>query len=189
MPVYHNSFSIPDNASVSSFNFEDYGRVTELPTPASSRLVSIITSALRNPLKYRNSSFEVWVHFNDGFLPGNTGDGSFSVSLDGVVEGEEIHSYIVENTNQRDYRTYVYDLKKAPIKYGGETHDFTPPDGWIFRAVYNSSEPMSGKILQTLMYSAEAIEWAPSFTVEDIQFFKRMFTTLATDDMEELDHL
>ena len=189
MAVYHNSFSIPDNATSDSYNFEDYGRVTELPKPISSRLVGIIASALRNPLKYRNSSFEAWIHFNDGFLPGNTGDGSFSISLDGVVEGEEIHSYTLENTSQQDYRTYVYDLHKLPIKYGGETHIFTPSDGWIFRAVYNSLDPMSGKITQTLMYSASAIEWAPSFTPEDIQFFRSLLLKVSSDDMEEYDHL
>ena len=189
MTEYHNSFNIPDNATLASFNFEDYGRITEAPKPISSRLVGIIMSALRDPLNYRNSRFEALVHFNDGFLPGNIGDGSFSVSIDGVVEGEEIHSYTVENTSNQDYRTYAYDLHKIPIKYGGETHTFTSPDGWILRAVYSSLYPMSGAIMQTLMYSATSIEWAPSFTSEDIQFFKRLLITVSPDDMDEFDHL
>lgn len=189
MGVYHNSFNIPDNATLASFDFEDYGRVTELPKPISSRLVGIIMSALRDPLKYRKSSFEALVHFNDGFLPGNIGDGSFSVSIDGVVEGEEIHSYTVENTSNQDYRAYAYDLHKIPIKHGGETHIFTGPDGWIFRAVYSSLEPMSGKIIQTLVYGATSIEWAPSFSVEDIQFFKRLLVTISPDEDDGSDHL
>lgn len=189
MSIYHNSFDIPDNAAPDSFDFEDYGRVTELPKPISSRLVGIIMSALRDPLKYRKSSFEALVHFNDGFLPGNIGDGSFSVSLDGIVDGEEIHSYTVENTSHQDYRAYAYDLHKIPIKYGGETHIFTSPDGWILRAIYSSLEPMSGKIIQTLIYGATSIEWAPSFTVEDIRFFKQLLVTTSSDGMDEFDHL
>lgn len=184
MAVYHNSFQIPDDATLETYSFEEIGRVTELPQPVSSRLIGIITDALKNPLKYRNSNFEVWVHNNDGFLPGNSGDGTFSVSLDGTVEGEEIHSYTIEKSSKEDYRTYVYDLFEVPIKYNGSTHNFTSPDKWIFRAV--SEVPMVNMtkgVIRTLMDDALTIEWAPSMTVEDIKFFSNLFKQEVMDKL------
>lgn len=172
MAVYHNSFNIPDDATLETYNFEEIGRVTELPKPTSSRLIGIITDALKNPLKYRNSNFEVWVHNNDGFIPGNSGDGTFSVSLDGTVEGEKINSYTIETTDKEDYRILVYDLLEIPLKYSGSSHKFTTKEGWIFRAVMDSSAGNSSSAMfKRIMESASAIEWAPSFTVEDIKFF------------------
>ena len=70
--VYHNSFNIPDNATLASFNFEDYGRITEAPRPISSRLVGIIMSALRDPLKYQKSSFEALCILMTVFFPGTS---------------------------------------------------------------------------------------------------------------------
>ena len=172
MTVYDNSYQIPDDATLTSFNFEKCFHLTELPQPTSSRLVGIVTDILKNPLKYRNTQINAWVHNNDGYLPGNSGDGTFSISVDGVVEGEEIHSYTVEKADKRDYRTYVYDLMEIPIKYDGSEHTFTSRDGWIFRAVVEDAVHMSGgSIPKRLLETALAIEWAPSFTVEDITFF------------------
>lgn len=175
MAVYNNSYQIPDDAALASFNFEKCFHLTELPQPASSRLTGILTDILKNPLKYRNTQITAWVHNNDGFLPGNAGDGTFSISLNGVVEGEEINSYIIEKTDKRDYRTYVYDLMEIPLKYSGSEHTFTSRDGWIFRAVIEEDVHMSGgAITKRLLEKAIAIEWAPSFTVEDIAFFSNI---------------
>ena len=184
MATFHNSFQIPDDATLETFNLGDIAHVTELPQPVSSRLIGIITDALNNPLKYRNSNFEVWVHNNDGFIPGNTGDGTFSVSLDGTVEGEEIHSYSIEKTDKQDYNVLVYDLLEIPIKYSGSVHKFTTKDGWIFRAVIESSAIRSSQpILKTLVENASAIEWAPSFTVEDIKFFSDILKQEVADHL------
>ena len=173
MAVYHNSYQIPDDAKLASFNFEKCFHLTELPQPTSSRLTGILTDILKNPLKYRNTQIRAQVHNNDGYLPGNTGDGTFSISLEGVVEGEGINSYTVEQTDKRDYRTYVYDLIEVPITYSGSDHTFTSQDGWIFRAIVNEEAHVSGggAILKKILEKAAAIEWAPSFTVEDITFF------------------
>lgn len=172
MTVFHNSFSIPDDAKLETFKLEDIAHVTELPQPVSSRLTGILTDILKNPLKYRNTQVSAWVHNNDGYLPGNSGDGTFSIALDGVVEGEEIHSYTIEKSEKHDYQVYVYDLTEILIKYSGSVHTFTSPDGWIFRAVIESTNlHASQPILKNLLESASAIEWAPSFTVEDITFF------------------
>lgn len=184
MAVYHNSFQIPDDAKLVSYSFEEIGHVTELPQPTSSRLIGIITDALKNPLKYRNSNFEVWVHNNDGFVPGNSGDGTFSVSLDGTVEGEEIHSYTIERSSKGDYRTCVYDLLEVPIEYGGSIHTFTTTDKWIFRAVSETPlDHMGNGPIKTLMTDAIAIEWAPSMTVEDIKFFSNLFKQEVMDKL------
>ena len=67
----------------------------------------------------------------------------------------------------------MYDLIEVPITYSGSDHTFTSQDGWIFRAVVNEEAHVSGggAILKKILEKAVSIEWAPSFTVEDITFF------------------
>lgn len=183
MAVYHNSFKIPDDATLGRFSFENVVHTTEMPQPVSSRLVGIISDVLQNPIKYRNSRFDAWVHNNDGFLPGNSGDGTFSVSFNGTLEGEEINSYTIERADKPDYRIYVYDLIEIPLTYSGEEHTFTSPDGWIFRAVADRALHLGGLAIKNIIMTANAIEWAPSFTVDDIRFFTNILEQEVMDSL------